>query len=213
MKIFLFILIFYLTKQIDLYASVMIFAFLHELGHLVAGILCGLKPKNICIMPVGFSISFNLKTDDYNKKIKSGSLLSFKKIIIAASGPLVNILLAIVILLFNVNILGIDTETLVYANIIIAIFNLLPIYPLDGGRILKNVLEISINRVKSIKYTNLISNITVWIVTACASIGVLYLKNVAILLIIVYVWIMNYRENRYYKVKSKIYDITYNLQS
>ena len=213
MKIFLFVLIFYFTKQIDLYASVMIFAFLHEIGHLIAGVMCGLKPKTINVMPIGFSILFNLQIDDYNTKIRNGSILSIKKIVIALAGPIVNLMIAAIILFYKIEIFGIDTQNLVYANIIIAIFNLMPIYPLDGGRIIKNVLEIFINRKNSIKYTNYISNFTVWIITAIASIGVLYLKNIAILLVIVYLWIINYRENNYYKVKSKIYNITYNFEN
>ena len=213
LKIFLFALIFYFTKQIDLYASMMIFAFLHEIGHLIAGLVCGLKPKNINVMPIGFSISFKLNTDDYNMKLCKGSILSLKKIIIAIAGPIVNVVLAALLLSYNIEILGIDSETLVYANIIIAMFNLLPIYPLDGGRIVRNILEIFINRINSIKYTNLISNVTVCLITAIASIGVLYFKNIAIILVIVYIWMISYRENRYYKVKSKIYNITYNLES
>ena len=191
----------------------MIFAFLHETGHLIAGLLCGLKPRTINVMPIGFSILFNLQTEDYNTKVIKGSILSIKKIIIALAGPVVNIMLASILLFYNVEILVISTQELVYANIIIAVFNLLPIYPLDGGRILKNILEIFINRVQSTKYTNLISNLTVWLVTAFASIGVLYFQNIAILLVILYIWIINYRENRYYKVKSKIYNIKYNLEN
>ena len=55
--------------------GIMIFAIIHELGHLLAGILLGMKPKKIEIMPFGVSISFNVNTLDYNKKIKSSSSL------------------------------------------------------------------------------------------------------------------------------------------
>ena len=47
LKIFLFLSIFYLTRQIHIYAIVMFFAFLHEMGHLICGILMGLQPKAI----------------------------------------------------------------------------------------------------------------------------------------------------------------------
>lgn len=191
----------------------MIFALLHEIGHLIAGLACGLKPKTIKVMPIGFSISFKLETDDYNKKVCKGSILSLKKIIIALSGPVINVLLAAVILFNKIEILGISTENLVYANILIAMFNLLPIYPLDGGRITKNILEIIFSRSVAIKYSNRISNCTVWIITALASIGIIYFKNIAIVLILIYIWLITYRENKYYKVKSKIYNITYNLEN
>lgn len=36
LKIFLFIILFYCTKQIEVYAMIMFFAILHEMGHLIA---------------------------------------------------------------------------------------------------------------------------------------------------------------------------------
>ncbi len=36
LKIFLFIILFYCTKQIEVYAMIMFFAILHEIGHLIA---------------------------------------------------------------------------------------------------------------------------------------------------------------------------------
>ena len=50
LKIFLFAIIFYFTKQIKIYALLMILALVHELGHLVCGICLGLKLKSIKIM-------------------------------------------------------------------------------------------------------------------------------------------------------------------
>ena len=45
----LFAIIFYFTKQIKIYALLMILALVHELGHLVCGICLGLKLKSIKI--------------------------------------------------------------------------------------------------------------------------------------------------------------------
>ncbi len=70
LKIFLFIILFYFTKQIQIYALIMIFALIHELGHLLAGILSGMKPERMEIKPYGVSISFKLFSKDYNQKIK-----------------------------------------------------------------------------------------------------------------------------------------------
>lgn len=183
----------------------MLFVLLHELGHMLAGILLGFKPNSLEIMPVGLSISFEGKVDFYNKRIKKGSLLTLKKLIIAASGPITNIIFIIFFLLFDVSPLGIDRELILYANILIAIFNLIPIYPLDGGRIINGILEIIYGRKEAYEYTNKISNICIAMITAISSIAILYWKNIAILFIITYLWYLVIVENKKYKNKQEIY--------
>ena len=64
---------------------IMFFAILHELGHLIAGLLLGMKPQKIEIVPYGLSISFKLMTNDYNKKIRNGNKFELKKILVAIS--------------------------------------------------------------------------------------------------------------------------------
>ena len=75
LKIFIFLILFYFTKQIELYSMIMIFAIVHELGHLLAGLLMGMKPEKVEIMPFGVSISFKINVSEYNKKIKKGNNL------------------------------------------------------------------------------------------------------------------------------------------
>ena len=146
LKIFIFIAIFILTRQIEIYGVLMLFAVFHELGHMLAGILLGFKPNSIEIMPVGLSIGFESKVDNYNKKIKNATLLTLKKIIIAVSGPITNLIFIVLFYLFDFNFFNIDIELIIYSNILIAIFNLIPIYPLDGGRIVKGILHILYGR-------------------------------------------------------------------
>lgn len=83
LKIFIFIIIFLLTRQIEIYGILMLFAFFHEMGHLFCGIIMGFKPKTLSISPVGLSISFQIKADEYNKKIIKGNKLALKKLYIA----------------------------------------------------------------------------------------------------------------------------------
>ena len=49
---------------------IMVFALIHELGHLLAGIILKMKPEKLEIMPFGVSIAFKIEPKDYNKKIK-----------------------------------------------------------------------------------------------------------------------------------------------
>ena len=141
LKIFIFLIIFYFTKQIEIYAMIMFFALIHELGHLIAGLLMGMKPEKIELMPFGVSISFKIKVEEYNKKIKKGNKLEVKKILVALAGPLTNFI--IIVITTNINLDIFKSLMIIYTNFLIMIFNLLPIYPLDGGRILKGILHIN----------------------------------------------------------------------
>ena len=199
LKIFLFVTIFILTNQIDIYVLLMIFAVLHEIGHLVAGILLGFKPKKINFMPLGFCIQFNIPVEIYNRRLLKSNILSLKKLIIALAGPLVNLILSIIFIALHMNI------NLIYANILICIFNLIPIYPLDGGRIIKNTLKIIFGNKKALKLTNVISNVLMIILSMISSVAILYYKNIAIFFIVIYLWIVTIIENKKYNLKNKIY--------
>ena len=92
----------------------------------------------------------------------------------------------------------------------IGFFNLIPIYPLDGGRCIKSLIHIFRGNKQAIEYTNHISNICVILITMLASIGIYYYKNIAILLIVIYLWTLMIVENKKYKTKKRIYKIIEN---
>lgn len=208
LKIFIFILLFFLTKQIELYAIMMIFAFIHELGHLLAGILLGMKPKKLEIKPYGVSISFKLTPKDYNKKIGKGNLLEVKKIVVACAGPVTNLLCVLIFLNLNFNVF--ENMIIVYSNLLLLFFNLLPIYPLDGGRILKNLLHIWIGKKEAEKYINMISFAVTAVLTVIASIAIYYFQNIAIFIIVVLLWVLVVREDLVYQKRLKIYRLMEN---
>ena len=203
LKIFIFLVLFYFTKQIEIYALIMIFAIIHELGHLVAGILMGMKPEKIELMTFGLSVSFKININEYNKKIKKGNNLETKKILIALAGPLTNLIMILITYRLKIDI--IKSMLIIYTNFLIMIFNLLPIYPLDGGRILKGILHISFGKRKSEKYINNISKITVIIITAITSILILYIQNISFILIDIYLWYLIIKEDLIYKKREDIY--------
>ena len=56
LKIFAFLILFYFTRQIEIYWVIMVFAIIHECSHLLAGLILKMKVKNVTLMPVGLSI-------------------------------------------------------------------------------------------------------------------------------------------------------------
>ena len=191
LQIFAFAIIFYLTKQIKIYTILMTFAFVHELGHLVAGVILGLRVKSINIMPFGISINF----EDYSNKYVA------KKIIIAIAGPLVNLSLVWLGVFNDWN------EDVIYSNILIGMFNLIPLYPLDGGRILKYIIQLTSSSKDAEIITYKLSNILIIILTIISSIGILLIQNIGVLVILGYLWMLVIQENKRYRLKMRIYKL------
>lgn len=205
LKIFLFLLLFYFTKQIETYVMIIVFAMIHELGHLIAGLAMGMRPEKMELKPYGVSISFKLTPKDYNQKIIKGNLLEVKKIFVALAGPLTNLL--IIFIAINVKIDLFSNLMIIYANLLLILFNLLPIYPLDGGRILKGILHIFFGKRNSEKYMNIFSFFVLILVTFVASIGVYYMENISIFFITIFLWMLYLKEDMLYRKKNKIYDL------
>lgn len=211
LKIFIVVLIFLLTRQLEIYFVIMLFAILHEFGHLVTGVILGFRPRKIEVLPVGVCACFDMNLKNYNKKFKCANMLALKKIIIAVSGPITNFIIAFVCYFFEISLFNISTEFIVFSNLLIGFFNLIPIYPLDGGRIIKGILHIITGLKNSYKYTNILSNVTVIFLTIISSIAILYLKNISILLILIYLWVMVIMENKRYNSKMNIYRLIENI--
>lgn len=204
LKVFAFALFFCLTNQLKIYLLLMLFAIIHEIGHMLSGILLGLKVQKLEILPIGIAVSFKLDTIDFNKKILKANLLTIKKLVIALAGPLVNLIFIFLFLLLGKEkILNIETELLIYVNILIFLFNMLMIYPLDGGRIIKNILYIFLGKENALKITNILSNLNAILLT----IFVIYIsyisQNFTYFFAVIYIWFIIIRENKIYKMRKK----------
>lgn len=95
----------------------------------------------------------------------------------------------------------------IYSNLLLMIFNLLPIYPLDGGRIIKGILHIFLGKVKAEKYSNRTSFITLILITFIASIAIYKIENIAVFLIVLVLWGIFIKEDRIYERRNKIYNL------
>lgn len=202
LKIFLFLFLFLLTSQIEIYILLMVFAIIHELGHLLAGVLLKFKPNEMRLTPFGLQISFDIDVQKYNQRNKE---LAIKKAINALAGPTINLLIAAVMIAvakFGVNIYV--YQIIIYSNFVIGLFNLIPIYPMDGGRVLKEILKLAFGNKKAYKYTYLVSKTVLILLTVVASITILYIHNIAIVLILGYLWYLEVLEIRRYNRRKEI---------
>ena len=165
------ILFFYLVDEMKIYGMLMLFVFFHELGHMIVGMCFRLKVDYMEIMPFGFSIRFQEKEYKIDGKKKA----NIRKILVALAGPLVNILCMIVMIMIQI-----EQVELIYANLLIGMFNLLPIYPLDGGRMLEAIMDMKLDYQRKRKYLERVSKITMVMLTGIASILLFYYKNILI---------------------------------
>ena len=195
-EIVLFIILFILTKRIGLYVMFLFFVLIHELSHVALGIILGFKPQKFMIMPFGFKVQF--------QKTQTNKNIEYKKIAVAIIGPAINLLLMLIAIILKLH------TNIIFSNLIIAVFNLIPIYPLDGGRILKSILNVKLEPQRAYKIVNRVSNISIVILTAISSIVVLYIKNIGIVFTLAYLWYVVIRENKRYKIIKRVYDVIEN---
>lgn len=198
LKIFIFFALFYFTNQLSIYLWTLLFCFIHEMGHLIMGLTLGLKPEILEMTPFGFFLKF--KQNIVKKEILKTNIL------VAMAGPITNLIVIFVICCFNITFIGRDLA--VYANLIIFAFNLIPIYPLDGGRILKCILDRIYDDTRSENLINKISNFYIIALTMIGSIAIYYLKNISIIIIIGYLWYLVIKENKKILLKRKTIELT-----
>lgn len=111
--------------------------FLHELAHAYAARMEGVEVIEIVLHPFGGLARFRREPDTPRAEFR-----------IAIAGPVASFLLALVFLglmtLFDfagTNILKLLFFVLAVGNFLLAVFNLFPGYPLDGGRVLRSYLR------------------------------------------------------------------------
>ena len=151
---FLLLAVFFLLfgfKGLVLILGIFFFVTIHELSHSLVAAYFGIKVKRITLLPIGGVASMSeMPTKPY------------QELFISLAGPLSNII--IVVVFYYPLYLFLGKETLMYPflvltgqaryagsfnvlahiywiNLVLAVFNMIPAFPMDGGRVLRAMLS------------------------------------------------------------------------
>jgi stage IV sporulation protein FB len=143
-------------------------ALLHECGHIFYAEKLGYECQKITLMPYGAAALCNIEGITLSDEVK-----------LALAGPLVNAALCvgIVALWWFFPETYAYTDTLLYANLGMLLLNLLPAYPLDGGRILRCLIQKWFGE----KASNLVPRLVTGVVAVMGLVGFFVYKNISLL--------------------------------
>lgn len=124
---------------------------LHEYGHILTARQFGIATRDITLLPIGGIASVERMPERPGQEL-----------LVALAGPAVNALIAFVLIaVFGADLdAGVTTGTmddlkigfatrLALANVMLALFNLIPAFPMDGGRVLRALLSLRMGRAQA----------------------------------------------------------------
>ena len=138
---------------------------LHELGHALAARRFGIKTRDITLLPIGGLARLEKMPDKPQQEMW-----------VAIAGPLVNVVIAAVlfVILALTNALepvtnltvtqGSFLERLMMVNVTLVLFNLIPAFPMDGGRVLRSILwTITGNLRRATRWASIVGQGIAWL--------------------------------------------------
>ncbi len=158
---------------------------MHEFGHALTARRYGIRTRKIILLPIGGVADMERMPENPRHEIA-----------VALAGPAVNLVIALVIWLWLVatgTLLqasemalagGSFLQKLMVINVILAVFNLLPAFPMDGGRVLRALLSMRMSHTRATrKAASIGQGFALWL----GLIGLLY--NPFLIFIALFVWI------------------------
>ncbi|MCB1354730.1 MAG: site-2 protease family protein [Rhodobacteraceae bacterium] len=158
---------------------------LHEYGHALTARRYGIATKHITLLPIGGVAMLEKMPEDPRQEV-----------VVALAGPAVNLVIAaglwLVMAVFHETGTLLDVgigqggilPTLLATNLVLAAFNLVPAFPMDGGRVLRALLAMRTDRVQATRIAASVGRLLALVFGFLGLIG-----NPFLILIAVFVWI------------------------
>ena len=178
-----------LTASFMPFIIISILLFLHELGHFISAYLLGINVDKIYFYPYGGESRFNM---DLNESI-------LKEFIILVMGPVVQCITYFI--LIRISFFSNYISIIKNIHYSILIFNLLPIYPLDGGRLLNLLFNLKFSFKRSILLSIYFSYIIIFILIMIEFPNILKINILLIIILLLYKVTLEYRKKNYYVEK------------
>lgn len=177
---------------------------LHELGHALTARRYGIRTRNITLLPIGGVAALERMPEDPKQEIT-----------VALAGPAVNLVIAaclwvwlslssalVGVVQFDLTG-GLFLQQLMLLNIVLAVFNLLPAFPMDGGRVLRAALSMRMGRSRA---TQVAARVGQGLALCMGILGMLY--NPFLMFIAIFIWFGASAEAGMEQVKSSLSDIS-----
>lgn len=158
----------------------------HEFGHIFTARAFGVETPYVTLLPIG-GVSRLARIPE-----KPG-----QELLIAIAGPLVNVVIAAILMALTPTRLGAALfaamqnphasmiDQLAAANVLLAAFNMIPAFPMDGGRVLRALLAIKLGHLRA---TEIAAAIGQWTSFAFGFIGLLW-GNILLIFVALFVYL------------------------
>jgi stage IV sporulation protein FB len=181
------------VRALLLILAVFVCVVLHEFGHSLQVMRYGIRVRDVVLLPIGGMARAERIPENPRQEI-----------IVAISGPLVNFGLAAI--LFGVMWIGGTPMALengflanLFAiNILLGVFNLVPAYPMDGGRILRGLLAFKFSYLRATRYAKSVGQV---IALAFVVIGFVYHELFMLPVIAVFIYFGAINEENMIRVR------------